>query len=131
MSSRLDSRMLPIHTILCPLDFSDPSYKALQVAIEMASHFKAELLLAHFVAPAHPGVPADPMIAFEGQEAYESAAKKAAEEQLTIATRWIPAEVKTRTTVAIGDAADEIVRMAKAEAADLIVLATHGLTGWR
>jgi hypothetical protein len=23
---------LPIHTILCPLDFSEPSYKALQVA---------------------------------------------------------------------------------------------------
>ena len=32
--------MLPIHTILCPLDFSEPSYKALQLAIEMASLFK-------------------------------------------------------------------------------------------
>jgi nucleotide-binding universal stress UspA family protein len=123
--------MLPIHTVLCPLDFSDPSYKALQVAIEMAAHFKAELVLAHFVAPAHPGVPADPLIAFEGQEVYETTARKAAEEQLTIATQGIPAEIKTRTTVAIGDAADEIVRLADTEAADLIVISTHGLTGWR
>ena len=43
--------MLPIHTILCPLDFSEPSHRALQVAIEMASHFKAELLLGHFEVP--------------------------------------------------------------------------------
>lgn len=123
--------MLPIRTILCPLDFSEPSNKALQVAIEMASHFKAELLLAHFVAPAHPGVPADPLIAFERQEIYETAAKKAAEEQLTTVSKRIPAELNARTVVATGDAADEIVRLANTEAADLIVISTHGLTGWR
>ena len=70
--------MLPIRTILCPLDFSESSYKALQVAVELASHFKGELLLAHFVPPATPGVPADPMLAFAGQETYEQAAKSAA-----------------------------------------------------
>ena len=83
----LDNRMLRIHTVLCPVDFSEPSYKALQVAVEMASHFKAELLLAHFVAPATSGVPADPMFAFAGQETYEQAAKSAAEEQLAMATK--------------------------------------------
>ena len=31
----------------------------------------------------------------------------------------------------MGDAAEEIVRLAKTEAANLIVIATHGLTGWR
>jgi len=124
--------MLPIQTIFCPLDFSEPSYKALQVAIEMALHFKAELLLAHIIAlPTVPGIPADPMLAFAGQEGYEQATKKAAEEQLTIATQRIPTEIKSHTLVATGHAADEIVRLAKVEVADLIVIATHGLTGWR
>jgi nucleotide-binding universal stress UspA family protein len=31
----------------------------------------------------------------------------------------------------MGEAADEIVQMAKIEKADLIVIATHGVTGWR
>jgi nucleotide-binding universal stress UspA family protein len=123
--------MLPIHRILCPLDFSEPSYKALQVAIEMASYFKAELLLTHFVAPSTPGVPADPLLAFAGNETYEQAAKRAAKEQLASASKRIPAELKSRTVVGIGDAAEEIVRLAKTEAADLVVICTHGLTGWR
>ena len=123
--------MLPIHTVLCPLDFSEPSYKALQVAVEMASHFKAELLLAHFVAPATSGVPADPMFAFAGQETYEQAAKSAAEEQLAMATKRIPSDLSSRSVVGIGDAAEEIVRLANTAAADLVVICTHGLTGWR
>jgi hypothetical protein len=36
-----------------------------------------------------------------------------------------------RTVVGHGDAASEIVRIAEHEHADLIVIATHGMTGWR
>ena len=39
--------------------------------------------------------------------------------------------VTVRGLVGRGDAAAEIVRMATAEQSDLIVLATHGWTGWR
>jgi universal stress protein A len=112
-------------------NFSEPSYKALQVAIEFASHFQAELLLAHFVVTATPGVPADPMLAFAGQETYEQAAKSAAEDQLTMATQDIPTELKSRCVLGVGDAAEEIVRLARTDGADLIVICTHGLTGWR
>jgi nucleotide-binding universal stress UspA family protein len=122
--------MLPIHTVLCPLDFSEPSYKALQVAIEMAAHFQAELVLVH-VVPAAPGIPADPGYAFAGAEEYEKAAKEGAQKELAIAAQNVPAERKSRTAIGTGHAADEIVRLAKTEAADLIVIATHGLTGWR
>src|SRR5579864_5884822 len=123
--------MLPIHTVICPLDFSEPSYNALHVGIEMASHFKAEIVLVHVVVPATPGIPADPGYAFAGLQEYQKAAKKAAEEQLAIAAQNIPAQVNSRTAITTGEAADEIVRLAKTEAADLIVIATHGLTGWR
>jgi len=31
--------MLPFRKILCPTDFSEPSYEAIKVASELASHF--------------------------------------------------------------------------------------------
>jgi universal stress protein A len=123
--------VLPIRTILCPLDFSEPSYKALQNATEMAVHFKAELMLVHVIPAAVPGIPADPTFAFTGPEVYQKALRLNAEEQLTLAAQRIPSAVKFRKLLGYGDAADEIVRLAATEKADLIVIATHGLTGWR
>src|SRR5579864_6209088 len=102
--------MLPIHIILCPLDFSEPSYKALQVAIEMASNFKSQLVLLHVVFPAAPGIPADPAYAFAEIGEYEQAMKETAEKQLAIAAQNVPAELKPRTAIGTGEAADEIVR---------------------
>ena len=58
--------MLPFRRILCPLDFSEPSQKALQAAVEMAGQFRSELVLVHVVPPAAAGIPADPTFAFAG-----------------------------------------------------------------
>jgi nucleotide-binding universal stress UspA family protein len=41
--------MLPIKNILCPTDFSDPSYEALKVADELAVHFGATLHIVNVV----------------------------------------------------------------------------------
>jgi nucleotide-binding universal stress UspA family protein len=123
--------MLPLSRIVCPLDFSEPSQKALQTAIEFAVQFRAELILVHVIAPAAPGIPADPTYAFAGTEAYEKALRTQAEEQLTLAEQRLPEGLKSRKVIGTGDAADEIVRLADEEGADLIVIATHGLTGWR
>ena len=123
--------MLPFHTILCPLDFSESSFKALGAAIEVAAQFRAELVLAHVIPAAVPGVPVDPTFAFAGSEGYEKAVTLNAEEQLTSAAQRIPSELRSRKLVVNDDAADEIARVATMENADLIVIATHGLTGWR
>lgn len=123
--------MLPIRTILCPVDFSEPSNKALDAAIEVAGQFHAELVLVHVIAAAIPGIPADPTYAFTGPQEYEKAARVSAEEQLTLAAARIPSDLKSRKVVGNGDAADEITRIATSENAGLIVIATHGLTGWR
>ncbi|MDP1760936.1 MAG: universal stress protein, partial [Deltaproteobacteria bacterium] len=40
-------------------------------------------------------------------------------------------KVRTRDLVTTGGAAPEILRIAQQEHADLIVIASHGLTGWR
>src|SRR5437016_1527704 len=104
--------MLPIRTVVCPLDFSEPSNKALQVAVEMAVHFKAELVILHVISPVRP-VLSDPGYIFVAPEGYEHQEKVAAEERLRIATKQLPAELNRRTVIGTGDAADEIVRLAK------------------
>jgi len=38
--------MLPLKRILCPTDFSEPAFAALQRAEELARHFSAELIVA-------------------------------------------------------------------------------------
>jgi nucleotide-binding universal stress UspA family protein len=44
---------LPFKKILAPTDFSEPSYHALDMAVELAEHFNAELHLLHVVPPLH------------------------------------------------------------------------------
>ncbi len=122
--------MLPIEKILCPTDFSQPSCDGLATAGEMASHFGSELLLVH-VLPVLPALPPDPNFVFNVPE-YELALHADANERLCkLAEEMTAKGVKTRTQVGHGDAGSEIVRIAAAEGAGLIVLATHGATGWR
>ena len=103
--------MLPFHSILCPLDFSEPSEKALQVAIEMAVHFGAELVLVHVIPAAVQGIPADPAFAFPGPEPYQQALTVNVEERLRAVAQRISSGVKWRTAIGNGDAAGEIIRL--------------------
>jgi len=122
--------MLTFKYILCPTDFSKPSSEGLKYAIELAAQFRAELILLH-VVPVVPPLPPDPNFVFEVPE-YERALHEDAERKLReLAEEWVPKEVRVRTLIGHGDAGGEIVRIAEDERADLIVIATHGLTGWR
>jgi universal stress protein A len=122
--------MLPFKKIVCPSDFSPASQKAIDEALELIRHFQAELVLVH-VLPVLPPAPSDPNIIFEVPE-YERALHVDAERRLRELAAGVAGEgVPVRTVVGHGDAGAEIVRVAREEAADLIVIATHGLTGWR
>jgi len=123
--------MLPFKRILCPTDFSEPSYEALKVAQELALHFSAALDVIHVVSlvPVSPGL-AGP-VAFD-VTAYQEELKLSSEKALNdlIKERLSP-ELKVRPILQQGNAANQIVRTADEQQADLIVIATHGKTGWR
>jgi nucleotide-binding universal stress UspA family protein len=122
--------MLPVKNIIAPTDFSQPSYEALAAASELALHFGAELCVIH-VVPALPALPPDPNFVFKVPE-YEQALHADAVANLRkLAEGTVKKGIRTRTMVGHGDAGSEIVRIAQSEGADLIVLATHGTTGWR
>jgi nucleotide-binding universal stress UspA family protein len=116
--------------ILSPIDFSDPSAGALDVASDVATRYGAEILLFHAV-PVIPRLPQRVSIFAEGD--YEKELIKSAEDRLNeIVTKLAQKGIKARAAVGLAnDAAMEIVRTADHEKADLIVIATHGMTGWR
>jgi len=129
--------MLPFRRILVTTDFSDTSLDAMPSAVEIAKHFDAEILLLH-VLPVDTPTPWDiPPYADFGLASlplpeYEAQVRKEVERRLAqVAAKHVPPGAKVRTIVGRGDAAMEIGRTANAESADLIVLATHGWTGWR
>ena len=121
--------MLPIKKIVCPTDFSEASYEAINAAGELAFHFGSELCVLHVVSPV-PLVPMGPEPSGFNVSSYEQeleASSKKSLEEIVNQLEW--KELKVRLIVLRGSAADEIVRVAEEEKADLIVIATHGRTG--
>jgi len=120
--------MLPFKKILYPTDFSDPSYEALKAANELALHFSAELCVVHVVSPVVQS-PADPSgSALLVLQEEEKAARSSLEE---VVTKRIPKKLLVHQVVVLGAAAEEIIQVSQEERVDLIVIATHGQTGWR
>ena len=123
--------MLPLTKILWPTDFSKASYEALRTADELALHFSAELILVHAIPPV-PLIPAYDTPAGVVGASYLKEIEGTAKESLDkVARERVSAEITSRQVVVLGNPADEIVTTADEVKADLIVIATHGLTGWR
>ena len=119
---------LPFKKILAPTDFSEPSYYALDMAVELAEHFNAELHLLHIVPPLHVvPVPVNVEIPL-----YEAEMREAAERSMEeLMEQRIPKSLTVFASVVWGDPADEIINYQKEKGVDLIVIATHGRSGWK
>jgi nucleotide-binding universal stress UspA family protein len=125
--------MLPLRNILCPTDFSEPSYEALRAANELALHFDAHLVVVN-VIPTVPllAAPVDSMGVNLDVTAYVNNMREQTEKTLAeVAHERISDQISVRLVVTYGDPAIEILGTADYESADAIVIATHGHTGWR
>jgi len=119
---------LQLKRILVPVDFSAPSQEALNFARRLARAFGADITLLHVVermAVAHfPELPA--YLDYSGKDF------DIAERDLQALSVEIARDRQTvRAVVRTGLAAHEIVEVAKELDTDLIVIATHGYTGWK
>ncbi|MEZ5943733.1 MAG: universal stress protein [Planctomycetaceae bacterium] len=121
--------MIRLQKILVPTDFSDFSNHAVRYGCEFAKRFNAELHLVSVVEDVYPLVPESGMLLPTAAN-YLNELKTAAEQ--TLATRpdsaWVEG-VSVKREVLIGTAFLEIIRYAKDEDIDLIVIGTHGRTG--
>jgi nucleotide-binding universal stress UspA family protein len=118
-----------VRRILCPTDFSEPSAHALEQATRLAGSFRARLTVLHVrptVTP-HPDMPADgpvaPWLVAELNELRQRVTASCSE----AAGGGMAAE----PMVAAGDPVREIVRYATTLPADLVVMGTHGVSGFR
>ena len=121
--------MLVIKKILCPTDFSEPSYEGLGYAIELAELFNAELSVVH-VLNVLPHNPTDPNISFEVPEFERIIHKESVNKLHELVKNRVPASIKAEAVIGHGSPAKEIVRIAGEGKMDLIVIATQGNTGW-
>ena len=128
--------MLEIKNIVCPTDFSDPSKKALALAVDLAKKYDAQIHLLHVVSPVDPLFVPAPMpsgmatAAFD-VDSYNRNMVEAARGRLQDLAQEVVAE-STKTTIHTGKGkeADEIVSLAEELDADVIVIATYGHRGW-
>jgi nucleotide-binding universal stress UspA family protein len=122
---------MELKKILCPTDFSDPAEDALKAAASLALDYSAELSVV-YVVEALPLVPGSVPHPVSRMEEYKKEMEVAAEKKLrTLIKRVISNEIQVRPLVESGQPAVKVVDLADQIGADLIVIATHGLTGWR
>ncbi|HOG16299.1 MAG TPA: universal stress protein [Syntrophales bacterium] len=122
--------MLPFRKILHPTDFSAPSLVALEAAKELAAQFSAELSVVHVVS-AVPLLPVMEGTSSFDVETYQAELIACSRQALDDLIRKHFPNGGVRSDLLHGNPADQIVRIAEKEGVDLIVLATHGQTGWR
>jgi nucleotide-binding universal stress UspA family protein len=120
---------LEIKRILVPVDFSEASNTGVRHAVVLAKHFGSDLMVLNVVPP----VPALACQPIDGIPAYADDELALSERNLAGLTK--SAEQfgvrKTRAVIRIGLPSHEIVEAAKDADIDLIVIATHGYTGWK
>ncbi|MDR4503907.1 MAG: universal stress protein [Candidatus Scalindua sp.] len=118
---------MKIKKILCPVDFSGSSNLAVEYAKELASLLNARLYLLHVVEQLH-GNERYLILQITPQEIAEKV-KKEAEERLTSIARKIKKLPEIKTEVREGKAFVEIVKTARKDDIDLIIMGSHGRTG--
>lgn len=108
--------------ILFPTDFSTASDAALVHAEALAHQSNATLLILHIE---------EPPLAYGGGELYYGLPEPSSERILQMLEDIRPSDPKLpfEHRLVMGDPATEIVAVAQAEQAELVVMGTHGRTG--
>lgn len=125
-----EAPMTEIRRILCPLDFSESSRHALENALMIATWYKARIAALHVLRPDWVPEPiglADFPAPVVNPEHQRQVAETCLREWLTPAAQ---AGIPTETLLEEGRPASCILQQATSQDTDLIVMGTHGLSGF-
>lgn len=121
---------MQIRSILLPTDFSECGNYALSYAASLARKFGATIICVHVIEPMVPTVGysgmTEPMPIADITDQLEDSAER---ELPKLAECDECAGLKVEEVIVHGEAASEIVRVAKDRNVDLIVISSHGRTG--
>ena len=116
--------------ILHPSDFSAASNAAFKKAIEMAKASRAELLIVHVINPIIP-VAGEGYVSPKMYEDLAASTRAWARKQLDrLLVKAKKSGVRGKGVLAEGAAHEQIARIAKTKRADLVVMGTHGRSGF-
>ena len=122
--------MTRIRRILCALDFSKTSGKAMISAIDLAKANRARLTIVHAHVPIVPLVP-EQYLEASTWDRVDTETRRWAERQVEkLVEKARKRGVRASAMMVTGDPAQQIVRMARSKRADLIVVGTHGRRGF-
>lgn len=121
--------MVEFKHILCPIDFSETSIRALTYAASLATLYEAQLEVLHVVPAFEDGVAA------QGRDGHSGARGTMAREDIIAAIRRSLHEagvsgLNPNVLAQEGRAHEIITRRAQAQPADLLVMGTHGRGGF-
>ena len=120
-----------VRSILLPTDFSECAAHAIPAAASLARLMGARVVCLHVIEPIVPTVGwtpvAEPLPVTDISDHLEDSASR---ELPKIAARAEFAGLDVEDVIVHGEAASEIVRVAKERAVDLIIISSHGRTGW-
>ena len=123
-------QIMQIRSILFPTDFSECGNYALSYAASLARTFGARIVCVHVIEPIVPTVGytgmTEPLPIADISEQLEDSAER---ELPKIAECEECAGLGVEELIVHGEAASEIVRVAKERSVDLIVISSHGRTG--
>ena len=121
---------LHVQKILVPIDFSTPCNKAFTYALGFARQFGSQIVMIHVIEPARV-LDTEPF-AVEGVPPTKNESALA-EEKMQALAEASPRDAHLHITSGIrrGVATHEIVQAAEELDVDLIIMATHGLRGWK
>lgn len=121
--------MVKFEKIYCPVDFSEPSYEALERASDLAEHFGGKLRVVHviqqypaYATAAHAGV------GFSVEEYKESMTEKSRESMKKAVSEHVSDRVEAEHEILYGDPAKEVLRDAKEWGTEMLVISSHGWT---
>lgn len=117
--------MINIKRILVPTDFSDSARHALGYGVSFAREYGAQLTLLHVVETLAVGYASD-LFPVPMAEVFQEISGYARAELAKLTAQVRERGVDVREIVAQGKPATEIIRVARDETIDMIVLGTHG-----
>jgi len=121
--------MKRIRRIICATDFSAASRPAFAAAINLAKSFRARLTIVHVTPGLIPILP-DQYFDASLYDRIEQQAHEWSVRRLTnLAARAKKQGVRVDTESREGDPATQVVKVAKARRADLLITGTHGRGG--
>lgn len=119
--------------ILVPLDGSDLAERALEAAFALARQFGSEVILLRVIVPDEILVSL-PALLPPAATLYPTKSLRHSEEAeaylFGVKMRWSASGVRIRTEVLAGTPPEVIVTFAREQYADLIVMSTHGRSGF-